>query len=82
MTSDNSVDLSLPTLADPSAPSSWRDHAACQKEGNFIFFASSEKEQAIGICRSCSVKDDCLNFAISNKMKDGVWGGRYFGRKK
>jgi len=82
MSSDLPVEMTLPTLADPSAPTTWREHAACQKEGNFIFFASSEKDQAINICRSCTVQEDCLNFAISNKMKDGVWGGQYFGRKK
>lgn len=82
MSNDHFVETTLPMLADPTAPTSWRSHAACQKEGNFIFFASSEREQAITICQSCGVKEDCLNFAVSNKVKDGVWGGRYFGRKK
>ena len=35
-------------------------------------FVSMEAQE---FCRSCSVKKDCLNYALDNNLNDGIWGG-------
>jgi hypothetical protein len=32
-------------------------------------------EAAKAVCSDCMVADDCLTYAITNTVKDGVWGG-------
>lgn len=55
----------------------WRDKAACRGIDPNVFFpiVKGEDEQAKAICVSCSVRQDCLEFAINNGEKDGIWGG-------
>jgi WhiB family redox-sensing transcriptional regulator len=31
--------------------------------------------QAKKICEKCPVKVECLEYALVNKFKDGIWGG-------
>jgi WhiB family redox-sensing transcriptional regulator len=59
---------------------SWQDEAACQAQGNEIFFADpsfqkSEIAQAKAICKTCDVRWKCLEFAIKNDIMHGIWGG-------
>ena len=35
--------------------------------------------EAKSICSSCPIKDECLNIAIENRERYGVWGGVDFG---
>jgi WhiB family redox-sensing transcriptional regulator len=60
---------------------SWRDLAACRDvvTGDYDpFFADTESEQleAIAICETCSVRDDCLTFAVRTGQQYGIWGGQ------
>lgn len=56
---------------------SWQDYANCRGADADLFFpergASTRKAKAI--CTACEVKDECLNFAIQNGEKFGIWGG-------
>lgn len=56
---------------------SWQDYANCRGADADLFFpergASTRKAKAI--CTACEVKDDCLDFAIQNGEKFGIWGG-------
>lgn len=56
---------------------SWQDYANCRGADADLFFpergASTRKAKTI--CTACEVKDDCLNFAIQNGEKFGIWGG-------
>lgn len=59
---------------------SWQDEAACNSQGNDIFFAdpscqSTEINQAKAICKRCDVRWNCLNFAVKNDIAYGIWGG-------
>ena len=27
------------------------------------------------ICRSCTVRQECLNYALRHRIKEGIWGG-------
>jgi WhiB family redox-sensing transcriptional regulator len=59
----------------------WRDQAACRDVVTADydpFFADTEAEQleAIAICASCLVRDDCLTFAVRTGQQYGIWGGQ------
>ncbi len=56
---------------------SWRQRAACRGVEPDIFYPVSdeEAEEAKAICEECPVRQPCLEYAIANREKDGVWGG-------
>src|SRR5829696_5367339 len=60
---------------------SWRDLAACLDVVSADydpFFADSAELQAeaITICQTCPVRDDCLTFAVRTGQQYGIWGGQ------
>ena len=56
---------------------SWTEEANCKGADADLFFpergASTRKAKAI--CRACSVQSVCLESAIENSEKFGIWGG-------
>jgi WhiB family redox-sensing transcriptional regulator len=42
-----------------------------------VFYPSSEEEAdaAKSICAKCPVQQPCLEYALANRERDGVWGG-------
>lgn len=55
----------------------WRQRAACRGVEPEIFYPISEEEaeEAKAICEACTVREMCLEYALSNRERDGVWGG-------
>ena len=55
----------------------WQDQAACLGIDPDLFFPErgASTREAKGICASCSVKVDCLEYALANSEKFGIWGG-------
>jgi WhiB family redox-sensing transcriptional regulator len=55
----------------------WRQRAACRGVEPEIFYPISEEEaeEAKAICGACPVQETCLEYALSNRERDGVWGG-------
>ena len=55
----------------------WRQKAACRGVDPDIFYPVSdeEAEDAKAICRSCAAQELCLEWALTNREKEGVWGG-------
>jgi WhiB family redox-sensing transcriptional regulator len=55
----------------------WRQKAACRGVEPEIFYPISEEEaeEAKAICDACPVQETCLEYALSNRERDGVWGG-------
>jgi WhiB family redox-sensing transcriptional regulator len=65
----------LPTL---TIPDTWRTLARCRGVDPLIFHPQSEEdpaEDAKAICELCPVREACLEYAITAREKDGVWGG-------
>lgn len=60
-----------------SANLTWRTHAACSGLEPEVFYPVSEEqaEEAKAICRECPVREPCLDYALANRERDGVWGG-------
>lgn len=55
----------------------WRDRAACRGIDPTIFYPVSDEEAdaAKAICAQCPVRQPCLEYALANRERDGVWGG-------
>ena len=55
---------------------SWRQRAACRGIDPDIFYPASEEEadEAKAICAQCPVREACLEYALANRERDGVWG--------
>lgn len=55
----------------------WRQHSACRGTDPDIFYPVSdeEAEPAKAICATCPVREPCLEYALSTRERDGVWGG-------
>jgi WhiB family redox-sensing transcriptional regulator len=55
----------------------WRQRAACRGVDPDIFYPASEEEAeaAKAICAVCPVREPCLEYALVNRERDGVWGG-------
>jgi WhiB family redox-sensing transcriptional regulator len=60
----------------------WRYRAACLNFDPELFFpigttgpAVSELAAAQQVCLSCSVREQCLKWAVDHDVEHGVWGG-------
>jgi WhiB family redox-sensing transcriptional regulator len=58
-------------------PDAWQERAACYGLDPEIFFPTSEEEAglALSYCSACQVREICLEWAIQNGERYGVWGG-------
>ncbi len=56
---------------------SWQSRANCMGVDPDLFFPErgSSTREAKEVCRGCVVRQDCLEFAIANGEKFGIWGG-------
>ena len=56
---------------------SWRQRGACRGLDAAIFYPASDEEagEAKAICARCPVREPCLEFALSTRESDGIWGG-------
>ncbi len=56
---------------------SWQDYANCRGADADLFFPErgASTRRAKAICRACEVRVECLEFAIANGEKFGIWGG-------
>ena len=59
----------------------WRDQAVCLEVVSAEydpFFADSAglQAEAIAICETCPVRNDCLTFAVRTGQQYGIWGGQ------
>lgn len=54
----------------------WMDQALCRKQDPELYFGLAVKQEGIKIhCRPCPVLRECLEYALDNNIKSGVWGG-------
>jgi WhiB family redox-sensing transcriptional regulator len=58
-------------------PLGWQDSANCLGVDPDLFFPErgESTREAKTVCRGCVVRDDCLEFALNNSEKHGIWGG-------
>ena len=55
----------------------WMEQARCRDEDPALFFPHDGVgvERAQIVCRSCPVQEACLEYALENRISQGVWGG-------
>ena len=55
----------------------WWDEANCLGVDPDLFFPErgASTREAKAVCRGCVVSDECLEYALSNSEKFGIWGG-------
>ena len=86
-----SVDLERPTHAPKDATfldlevsalfaeaeESWQDRALCAQTDPEAFFPEKggSTREAKRICTGCEVKPECLEYALANDERFGIWGG-------
>lgn len=60
---------------DARAP--WQDQARCRDLDVDAFFPErgESSREAKEICAACPVRIECLNYALRNDERHGVWGG-------
>ena len=71
----------LPRYTDLTAPARfaarWRQQAACHGTDLNLFYP--ERGQSAGsarqVCAQCPVRQPCLEYALSNRITSGIWGG-------
>ena len=55
----------------------WMHRALCAQVDPELFFpdAGINAGAAFKVCKSCEVSQECLDFALKNRITDGIWGG-------
>lgn len=59
-------------------PPDWRDEAKCKGLNPELFHPGRGEDsyQAIAVCAGCLVIEQCLEYAMANSIKVGIWGGK------
>ena len=60
-----------------SAERAWQDQANCLDVDPDLFFPErgASTREAKEVCKGCIVREDCLEYALANGEKFGIWGG-------
>ena len=55
----------------------WQESALCRGEDADLFFPErgSPGDSAKRVCVNCNVRLDCLEYALANSERYGIWGG-------
>jgi len=69
--------MSLAGLAGSALLPAWQRRANCMGVDPELFFPErgASTKEAKEVCRGCVVREDCLEYAIANGEKFGIWGG-------
>lgn len=62
----------------PDALPEWQERANCQYTDPEVFWPpkGGSALPAKRICARCEVRDECLQYALDNDERYGVWGGK------
>ncbi len=68
------VDVALPLTPEDDL---WQERALCAQTDPEAFFPEKggSTREAKRICQGCEVKDACLEYALANDERFGIWGG-------
>jgi WhiB family redox-sensing transcriptional regulator len=69
----------IQAITDPVAEEdrTWQVRANCMGVDPDLFFPErgASTREAKEVCRGCVVREDCLEYALANGEKFGIWGG-------
>ncbi|MET0671982.1 MAG: WhiB family transcriptional regulator [Microbacterium pygmaeum] len=66
-----------PLEGDDGNPLGWQTDALCAQTDPEAFFPEKggSTRDAKRICTTCDVRDQCLEYALQNDERFGIWGG-------
>ncbi|KUO10145.1 hypothetical protein AQJ58_21065 [Streptomyces sp. DSM 15324] len=69
--------LAMHTDTIPTSDLDWQSQALCAQTGADFFFPEpgSSVREAKRICGMCDMRVACLEYALANDERFGVWGG-------
>ncbi len=55
----------------------WMEDALCAQTDPDIFYPEKggSTAPATSICENCGVRSECLEYAVTNDIRHGIWGG-------
>ncbi len=55
----------------------WQEQALCAQTDPEAFFPEKggSTREAKRVCQNCEVRSECLDYALSNDERFGIWGG-------
>ena len=68
----------FPTLDDLAQRPEWMERGACRDTRSDLFFPErgASTRQAKEMCRGCSVRQECIRYAMdATEEMAGIWGG-------
>ena len=68
---------SLPWTEGSASEEAWRLNALCAETDPEAFFPEKggSTREAKRVCSGCEVRAECLEFALANDERFGIWGG-------
>lgn len=56
---------------------SWMEEALCAQTDPDIFYPEKggSTAPATSVCANCQVRSECLEYAVTNDIRHGIWGG-------
>lgn len=66
-----------PFDAESATGEEWQDRALCAQTDPEAFFPEKggSTREAKKICQRCPVRNECLEYALANDERFGIWGG-------
>jgi len=66
-----------PPYEPATTPLPWMDEGLCAQTDPEAFFPESGQSTipAKNVCRTCPVRHECLEYALTHHIRYGVWGG-------
>jgi len=70
-------ELAARAIMSPSDDESWQSKALCAQADPEAFFPErgGSTKEAKRVCQGCDVRAECLEYALRNDERFGVWGG-------
>lgn len=77
MTTATLTEPQLDVTAQPDEDDDWREQALCAQTDPEAFFPEKggSTKEAKKVCRACEVRQECLEYALTNDERFGIWGG-------
>ena len=71
------LDFGVTALFAEDEEESWQDRALCAQTDPEAFFPEKggSTREAKKVCTGCEVKAECLEYALANDERFGIWGG-------
>jgi WhiB family redox-sensing transcriptional regulator len=70
-------ELQLISVSDADEELSWQERSLCAQTDPEAFFPEKggSTREAKKVCVGCEVRSECLEYALANDERFGIWGG-------